>query len=53
MDLVSGERELCPVLFQFQWAGSHWPVLSVSVLVGVAVLPANGAYYKHQRIHSF
>lgn len=35
MDLATGERELCPLLSQFQWAGSqNWPVFSVLVLAG-------------------
>lgn len=52
VDLVSGERELCPILFQFPCAGSCWLDLGVSVLAGSAVL-ANRACYQPQQIHPF
>lgn len=34
IDLVSGKREPFPILFQFQWASSHWPAFSVPVAAG-------------------
>lgn len=58
MDLVSGKRELCPILFQCQWVASHWPAFSVPVVAGPCwsahqLLPTNRACCQSQEICSF